>query len=172
MRSASLPIDTFLQSVKIDPPHVVKGTAIYMAGNPKGTPLALLHNLKHNRVLHERVVFLTVVVEETPHVEPERALELESLAPGFFRVVGRYGFMDEPNIPELLKGCDAKGLSIDVGKVTYFLSRETIIPTSKPGMMMWRERLFSYMSRNAQSATAFFQLPANRVVELGMQVEL
>lgn len=172
LQSATLPIDVFLESVRIDPPPVVKGTAIYMAGNPKGAPVALLHNLKHNRVLHERVIFLTVLVEESPHVEAAHAIEIEALAPGFYRVVGRYGFMDEPNIPELLGSCRTQGLEIDPEAVTFFLSRETIIPTQKPGMMLWRERLFAYLSRNAQPATAFFQLPANRVVELGMQVEM
>jgi len=173
LQSGLLPIEGFLESVKLDPPHTVTGTAIYMAGNPKGAPVALLHNLKHNKVLHQRVIFLTVLVEETAHVDPARAVEVEALDPGFFRVVGRYGFMDEPNIPELLGSSAAKGLMIDPMSVTFFLSRETIIPTRRiPGMALWRERLFAYMSRNAQSATAFFQLPANRVVELGMQVEM
>jgi len=150
----------------------VPGTAVFLYGNSEGTPLALLHNLKHNKVLHKRIVILTVVTDEIPHVHYTRRFQVEELVDGFFRVVAHYGFMEDPNIPELLASCKECGLDVPPQQTTYFLSRETIIPTSRPGMVLWRERLFRLMAQNSQSATAFFRLPANRVVELGMQVEI
>ena len=112
------------------------------------------------------------MTEEAPHVRESNRIQVEELTDGFYRVVAHYGFMDEPNIPEVLASCKEHGLDISPQQITYFLSRETIIPTRRHGMMLWRERLFRVMAQNAQSATAFFRLPANRVVELGMQVEI
>lgn len=172
LSASSLPIDLFLQDVAQNPPNRVPGTAVFLAGNAEGTPLALLHNLKHNKVLHQRVVLLTVATADAPHVDEEDRLRVETLQEGFHRVRGYYGFMEEPSVPELLEICAAKGLKFEYEDTTFFLSRETIIPSDKPGMWLWRERLFAYMSRNAQRATAFFRLPANRVVELGMQIEI
>ena len=162
----------FLDDVLARPPHRVSGTAVFLSGNSDGTPLALIHNLKHNKVLHERIVLLTVETQEVPHVSQKDRLSVEQLRPGVFRVRGRYGFMEEPSIPELLCNCESRGLNFVPEKTTFFLSRETIIPTKMPGMALWRERLFAFMARNAQRATAYFKLPANRVVELGMQVEM
>ena len=150
----------------------VDGTAIFLAGNPNGTPIALLHNLKHNKVLHKRVVVLTMVTDEVPHVDPAKRLEIAQLTDGLHRVIGHYGFMEEPHVPELLELCGERGIEYRPMETTFFLSRETIIPSPKHGMMIWREKLFAVMSRNAQSATIFFGLPANRVVELGIQVEM
>jgi KUP system potassium uptake protein len=172
LQASSLPYNQFLADVLKRKPMRVAGTAIFMAGNPEGTPIALLHNLKHNRVLHERTVVLTIATDEVPHVEPDRRIQVEFLQDGFYRVIGHYGFMEEPSVSEVLQACEAKGLKFKPAEVTFFLSRETIIPTKHPGMAIWRERLFAIMSRNAQHATAFFRLPANRVVELGMQVEI
>jgi KUP system potassium uptake protein len=172
LSASSLPFDLFLEDLRQTPVTRVKGTAIFMAGNPKGTPLALLHNLKHNQVLHQRVLLLTIATAGTPHVAPDKRLQIESLPEGFYRVVASFGFMERPNIGEVFKACRAQNLAVEPGEATYFLSRETILATRRPGMALWRERLFAFMSRNAQSATAFFDLPANRVVELGMQVEL
>ncbi|MDX1950837.1 MAG: potassium transporter Kup [Verrucomicrobiota bacterium] len=172
LRASSLPYEMFLMDVKQHPPVRVSGTAIFMAGNSEGTPLALLHNLKHNKVLHERVVLLTISTEEVPHMEEGERVMIENLEEGFYRVRAFYGFMEDPNVPEVLEHCRKKGLELNPESSTFFLSRETIIPSANPGMMLWRERLFAYMSRNAQRATAFFHLPANRVVELGMQVEI
>jgi KUP system potassium uptake protein len=172
LSASSLPIDLFLQDVVQNPPKRVPGTAVFLAGNAEGTPLAMLHNLKHNKVLHQRVVLLTVATADAPHVDEEDRVRVESLQEGFFRVRGFYGFMEEPSVPELLELCAAKELKFESEDTTFFLSRETIIPSDKPGMWIWRERLFAYMSRNAQRATAFFRLPANRVVELGMQIEI
>jgi KUP system potassium uptake protein len=172
LSASSLPITLFLDDVGAHPPHRVPGTAVFLAGNAEGTPLALLHNLKHNKVLHKRVVIMTLATADAPHVDPEERLRVEKLREGFFRVRAFYGFMEEPSVPEVMSECADKGLKFDHEDTTFFLSRETIIPSAKPGMWLWRERLFAYMSRNAQRATAFFHLPANRVVELGMQIEI
>lgn len=167
-----LPFDQFLP--ELDRPQLrrVSGTSVFLSGNPTGTPIALLHSLKHYRVLHERVVILTIQTRDVPFVAESDRLEVETLRPDIHRVTGRYGFMEQPDVPTLLNACAAHGLDLNPNLATFFLSRETIIPTRRPGMAWWRRRLFAALSRNAQSATAFFQLPPNRVVELGMQVEL
>ncbi|MEW6303322.1 MAG: potassium transporter Kup [Verrucomicrobiota bacterium] len=172
LQAASLPLDLFIADLDANPPTRVKGTAVFMAGNPSGTPIALLHNLKHNRVLHERVILLSITILEVPHVPPTEHVQLEVLRPDFYRVIGRYGFMDEPSVDKLLGACLPLGLDVKPLECTFFLSRESIVSGRGGGMVAWRRTLFSILSRNAQSATAFFQLPANRVVELGMQVEL
>ena len=171
-RAGILPLSMFLSEVKRHPPQRVKGTAIFLAGNPEGTPLALMHNLKHNKVLHEQVVIMTIQTAEVPHVCSEDRVRVQPLEGNFYRVIGSFGFMEDPNVPQLLEACKQKGLEFEEEKTTFFLSRETIIATPRPGMLLWREKLFSLMSRNAQGATAFFRLPPNRVVELGMQVEI
>ncbi len=172
MQNATLPRDLFFADIEVNPPQRVPGTAIFMAGNPNGTPVALLHNLKHNKVLHQRNILLTIVTDEVAHVpEPER-VQVEQLPAGFQRVVGRYGFMEEPSILKLLKDAPLTGGPIDLAKTTFFLSRETVLDTGKANLSRWRKWLFALLARNAQTATSFFGLPANRVVELGMQVEI
>lgn len=172
LSASSLPIRMFLEDIGQNPPHRVPGTAVFMAGNAEGTPLALLHNLKHNKVMHQRVVLLTIGTADAPHVDEEDRIKVEKLQDGFYRVCGFYGFMEEPSVPDVMAKCKEQGLEFKFEDTTFFLSRETIIPSERPGMLLWRERLFAYMSRNAQRATAFFRLPANRVVELGMQIEI
>ena len=172
VRSSSIPADKFIESIERRQPSRVDGTAVYMAGNSDGTPLALLHNLKHNKVLHRRIVFLTIHVDEDPRVAAEERVEIEKLPHGFWRVRARFGFFEDPDVPSVLAICAQKGLEFKETETTFFLSRETIIPARQAGMALWREHLFAVMARNAQSATAFFRLPANRVVELGMQVEI
>jgi KUP system potassium uptake protein len=172
LQAGYLPFDLFLQDLKNNPPLRVDGTAVFLAGNPNGTPVALLHNLKHNKILHKRVVVLTMVTDEVPHVDPTKRLDVQQLADGLHRVIGHFGFMEEPNVPKLLELCGEYGIEYLPMETTFFLSRETIIPSPKHGMAIWREKLFAIMSRNAQSATTFFGLPANRVVELGIQVEM
>jgi KUP system potassium uptake protein len=172
LAASGLPLDQFVASIALDPPTRVKGTAIFMSGNPSGTPLALLHNLKHNRVLHERAVLLTVTVAETPHVNASERVRVDSLGHGLYRVVGRCGFMEQVTVTQLIEACVPQGLELNNANTTFFLSRETIVPSSRrPGMALWREHLFAFLARNAQPATAFFRVPANQVVELGMQVE-
>jgi KUP system potassium uptake protein len=167
----SLELETFLNAVSDRVPRV-PGTAIFMTGTATGTPGSLLHNLKHNKVLHEQVVVLTVQFQDVPYVPEDQRFELTSLPKNFYRLVVRYGFMEEPNIPEALRKSGQKGLHCDPMQSSYFLSRETVIPSSKPGMAMWREHVFAWMSRNATSAMEFFNIPPNRVVELGTQVEI
>jgi KUP system potassium uptake protein len=135
-------------------------------------PLPLLHNLKHNKVLHEKVVLLTIVTEEVPYVSDEEQTEVRELGAGLYRIVARYGFMETPEVPELLANVEIPGVSFDPASTSFFLGRETLLATSRPGMAIWRERLFSWMVRNAQGAALYFRLPTNRVVELGAQIEL
>jgi KUP system potassium uptake protein len=172
LRDSTMPLKDLLESFGDHPPVRVPGTAIFMTGNSDGTPPALLHNLKHNKVLHEQVMLLTITTEDVPHVPPEERVEVIRLEEGFVRVIARYGFMENPGIPDILKRCREKGLQFQLMGTSFFLGRETLIPSKNPGMALWREALFAWMSRNARSATAYFRIPPNRVVELGAQVEL
>jgi KUP system potassium uptake protein len=143
-----------------------------MTAQPRGTPAALAHNLRFNKVLHEHVITLMVTTQPVPHVPPDERVVVRSLGQGLFDVSVRYGFMEDPNVPEVLMQASEQGLELDEGDVTYFLGRETLIVTKMPGMAMWREQLFVLMARNAVRATTFFRLPPERVVELGVQVEI
>ena len=167
-----LPMAIFIRDVKAHPPLRAKGTAVFMTGSPHGVPLALMHNLKHNQVLHERVIMLTVQTDEVPHVSDDERVQVETLGEDFYSVVARYGFMEEPNVPQVLAQCGRQGLHVDINRTTFFLGHETLIAAAKPAMPLWRERLFAYMSRNALPATAFFDLPPNRVIEVGTQIEM
>jgi KUP system potassium uptake protein len=172
LQGRTLPIKLFLADLEGNRYTRVSGTAVYMYGNPEGTPPALLHNLMHNKVLHERVVLLTVETEEIPLVDDANRVEVSELGHGLFRVVLRYGFTEDPDIPSGLELARSQGLTFKPMETSYFLGRETLIASKNPGMALWREHLFSVMSRNARSATSFFGLPPNRVVELGAQIEL
>ena len=165
------PFDQFMTDLKEKPPHRVPGTAVFMTGNLQGTPPTLMHNLQHNKVLHERVLLLTVVTSEAPYVAEAERVQIETLGNGFYRLTIFYGFMQEPNIPSALTSIPAPTFRVDMNDTTFFLGVETLI-TSKSGMSRWRERLFALMSRNAVRATNFFRIPPERVVEIGMQVEL
>ena len=172
LRPASMPLEQFLDDIEHSKRlQRVHGTALFMTANPEGTPIALLHNLKHNKVLHERNVILTIVTDEVPQVAADKRVFVERLAPTFYRIIAHYGFMEEPNVPELLAGAPLDGRPVVLENTTFFLSRETIVPKSSIAMARWRQWLFSVMSRNAQSAGSFYRIPPNRVVELGMQVE-
>jgi KUP system potassium uptake protein len=152
--------------------HRAKGTAVFMTGNPEGVPPALLHNLKHNQVLHERVVVLCMVTEAgVPFVPGRSRLTVEPLGEGFWRLQAHYGFMETPNVKEVVGRAATAGLTMDLMRTTFFLGRETLVPTNRR-MSLWRSKLFAWMSQNARSATAFFDIPPNRVVELGAHVEL
>ena len=166
------PLDKFFDEIGQRPPHRVSGTAIFMTSNRQGTPPTLLHNLEHNQVLHERVILLTVVTTESPHVDGGARVIVEPLPEGFQRVTVRYGFMEEPDIPAALSEAVESGVSIVPEQTTYFVGTETLLATRRPGMPLWRERLFVLMSRNALRATSFFKIPPDRVMEVGMQVEL
>ena len=168
----AIPAEEFVASIAGAPPPRVRGAAVFMQATSGDVPVALLHNLKHNRILHETVVMLTVITERVPHVSQENRIEVTSLGHGFWRVVGRYGYMEHPNVPELMSLASAHGVSLRLSDTSYYLSRETIIPSDLPGMALWRERLFGVMVRNAVAASAFFGLKPNRVVELGAQIEI
>jgi KUP system potassium uptake protein len=172
IQESSLSDKEFLQSIARHSPPRVSGTAVFMDRTVEGIPLTLLHNLKHNKVLHERVLILTIATEEVPYVSDESQAEVRELGQGVYRIVARYGFMENPDVPELLKSLELPGARFDLDSATFFLGRETLIATSRPGMAIWRERLFSWMVRNAQGAALFFRLPPNRVVEIGAQIEL
>lgn len=172
LRNRSQPLESFLHSITETPPLRVPGTAVFMYGHLSGTPPALLLNMRHNKVLHERVVLLTIVTEEIPYVTPHERMQLARLGEGFYRVTVHYGFMEDPNVPQALDLTKSCGLELQAEDTTYFLGRETLFASDRPGMAIWREKLFALMSRNARSPTDFFRLPPERVVELGTQVEL
>jgi len=172
LEADTLPLDIFLDGVARKPRLRVSGTAVFMDRVSTGTPHALLLNLRHNKCMHERVVFLSVTTESAPFVSRRRRVEIETLKEGFHRVNLRYGFMQDPDVPRALDGLKIGGRKFDMMDTTFFLGRETLIPKGALGMSVWRERLFALMSRNATSAMAFFRLPPNRVVELGAQIEL
>lgn len=168
----ALPLPAFIDSVRLQPPHRVQGTAVFLTARPDVVPHALLHNLLHNQVLHERVVLLTVQVEDSPRVPEERRFQVDGYGEGFYRVVLHFGFMDEPDIPAALRLSHLEELDFSPMRTTYFLSRETIILSKRIGMAHWREALFSFLQKSANSSMRYFQLPANRVIELGTQVEI
>jgi KUP system potassium uptake protein len=172
MLEKSVPLNMLLADLAAEPPVRVPGTAVFMYGNAEGTPPALMHNLSHNKVLHEKVVFLTVVTEDVPHVGSGNRVTVRRLGKGFHAVTARYGFMEDPSIDDVLAAARAHQLVIPIEGTTFFLGRETLVASDRPGMAMWRERLFGFMARNALRATAFFKIPPNQVFEVGTQIEL
>jgi KUP system potassium uptake protein len=172
MASAMMPLELFLEDLRNTKPTRVRGSAVFMASNPNGVPVILLHHFKHNQVLHDQVVLLTVVGQHVPEVPPERRLKVEELGHGFYRVTVTYGFMQMPDIPKALRDCAQAGLTLIPERTSYYLGRETLLPSGQSRMARWRKQLFAFISRNARPATAYFGLPPNRVVELGMQVDL
>jgi KUP system potassium uptake protein len=168
----AIPMEPFIQSVTAHPPTRVPGTAVFLTGASEGVPHALLHNLNHNKVLHERIVLLTVETRDIPHVPDEDRIQIIPLGTDFYRMLVHYGFKDDPDVPRALELAAAKGMKFEMMETSFFLSRQTLIPKVGPGMALWREKLFALMSRNASSATTFFKIPANRVVELGTRIEL
>ena len=172
LTARAVPLEEFMARVAESRPTRVPGAAVFMTAQPRGTPPALAHNLRYNKVLHEHVVTLMITTQPVPHVAPDQRITVRSLGHGVFDVIVRYGFMDDPDVPEALTAARGAGLELNEQDITYFLGRETLIVTRAPGMAMWRERLFVVMARNAVRATAFFRLPPERVVELGVQVEI
>lgn len=172
IKSQAVPLETFLQSIEIEKPYRVKGTAVFMTQDLSGTPVVLLHHFKHNKVLHEQVILLSVVTDRVPEVPPAKRVEITDRGHGFYTVVAHYGFMQTPHVPEILRCCQAAGLKIDEADTSFYLGRETLLTTGTSGMMGWRKALFAFMSRNARPATAYFGIPPNRVVELGTQIAL
>jgi KUP system potassium uptake protein len=171
LKKDALPVDLFVKSISARPPVRVPGTAVFMFRNPEGTPTALLHNLKHNKVLHDRVILMTIITEEVSTVQTEERYTIEELGAGIYRMILHYGFVEDPDIPAVLEQI-TEPFKLEASDTTYFLGRETLIPTKHPGMAIWREKLFASMTNNARGAASFFRLPPNRVVELGAQIEL
>jgi KUP system potassium uptake protein len=172
LTARAVPLEQFVAAVRATPPLRVPGTAVFMTAQPRGTPPALAHNLRHNKVLHQHVVVLTVSTVPMPYITGDERVAVESFGDGIYNVRVQYGFMQDPNVPEALSLARTKGLAVDEDDVTYFLGRETIIVTAGHEMASWRQNLFVLLSRNAVRATAFFRLPPERVVELGVQVEI
>ena len=171
MAEVSLPLDIFAKSGR-NSTAKVPGTAIFMNSGSTGTPSALLHNIKHNKVLHERVVILTIEIADEPYVEDEKRAEINAVGDGLYRMILRYGFMEETDVPLALKRVEHCGGMFDMMQTSFFLSRQTLLPSKTPAMPIWREKIFAWMLRNAATAMEFFRLPTNRVVELGSQVEI
>jgi KUP system potassium uptake protein len=172
MMEKTVPLKLLLADLAAEPPTRVPGTAVFLYGSTDGTPPALVVNLTHNKVLHEKIVFLTITTEDVPHVAQEQRVTVKRSGKGFHSVTARYGFMQDPDIKEVLAACKQAHLEIPLEGTTFFLGRETVIASDRPGMALWRERLFSFMSRNALRATAFFKIPSNQVFEVGAYVEL
>jgi KUP system potassium uptake protein len=171
MRESAMPIKVFIQSAATSATRV-PGTAVFMTSSPEGVPHALLHNLKHNKVLHERIILLTVKIADEPYIPEGQRCSLDDLGSGFHRMILRYGFVEEPDVPHALANVHRCGAEFRMIDTSFFLARQTLLPSSRPGMMIWREKLFAWMLRNAESAMEFFRLPTNRVVELGSQLEI
>ena len=172
MEARSLPLLIFINSLQHGSAVRVPGTAIFMTSDEAGTPSALLHNLKHNKVLHERNVILRVESLDVPYADASERVSIEDLGGSFWKLRLRYGFAEDANVPRALFACSERGLDFDIMDTTFFLSRETLIPSAEKGMPLWQDKLFAFMARNATSATQFFSIPANRFVELGAQVEI
>ncbi|HEY0671474.1 MAG TPA: potassium transporter Kup [Longimicrobiales bacterium] len=170
----AFPMDLFIEEISRKPPPRVQGAAVFLSASAQGVPPVLLHHLKHNKVLHEKVVLLSFITEDIPAVAAEDRMEVVALGAELYRVTGHFGFMEKPNVPTLLTEAKTKGLTLNLQETTFYLGRETVLPSHKKsrGMPRWRRKLFAVMHRNAQSATAFFEIPANRVVELGAQIEM
>jgi len=172
LRSKWLPLPAFIAEVHTKSPTRVPGTSVFLARSSEGTPTALVHNLLHNKVLHEKVIILTIETDTKPISPVSESIEIEDLGIGIHQVTAKYGFMQTPHVPRLMKFCKDLGLQFTPEDVTFFLGRETLIPSERPGMALWREGLFAFMARNAQRAMNFFRIPPDRVVEIGVQVEL
>jgi KUP system potassium uptake protein len=171
LQDTALPLSLFLEDMSRRQPPRVPGTAVFMTSDPGGVPVVLLHHLKHNKVLHEKVIIMSVAGEEIPQVKPQERAEVRERGDGVYQVTARYGFMESPDIPGLLSTLGPFGLAAKPMETSFYLGRETLLPTGNSKLAYWRKKLFILMARNAQSATAFFNLPPNRVVELGAQIQ-
>lgn len=167
----TVPLETVINSLSASISRA-RGTAVFLTSNAEGVPAALLHNLKHNQTLHERVILATITTTSTPYVNDGERVDFSELGNGFYRLVARYGFMENPDVPTALRNCARFGVTINPDDASYFLSRETIVPKLRPAISLWREKLFAFMALNATPATSFFNIPTERVVELGTQLEI
>jgi KUP system potassium uptake protein len=169
-RRIEVPLDTLLHSLEKKPPHLVPGTAVFLTSDPEFAPTALLHNLKHNKVLHEHNVILTIKTADTPRVTDEERVRMTKVSPLFSKVALKFGFMESPNVPKALAIARRQGWHFDIMSTSFFLSRRSIRPAAQSGMPRWQDRLFIALTKTASDATDFFQIPTGRVVEVGTQV--
>ena len=172
LKNSVVSLDKFLEQMRSHHLARVPGVAIYMVNDPETTPPSMVHNVKHNKVLHEKVIILSISTKQVPVVAEGERMKFEKVEGCIFRAVAKYGFMESPDIVDIVGRMKQQGLDVDLAKITFFLGRETLIASDRPGMAMWREHLFSFMARNAQRATAYFNIPADQVIEVGIQVEL
>jgi len=172
LMKSRFPIDLFLEDLKFHSLQRVKGAAVFLTVSAEGTPPALLHHVKHNHVLHEKVVLFTIVTADTPSVPTSERLTIEDLGQGFYRLICRYGYMEKPDVPKMMTLASRMGLKTEPATTTFYMGRETLLTSGDSRMMRWRKGLFVFMARNAQSPMAYFGIPPNRVVELGAQIEL
>ena len=169
-RRDSVPLTDLMDILEARAPHRAPGTAIFLTSDPDMTPVALMHNLKHNKVLHEKNVILTVRTAETPRVKEENRVQMEKINEDFRKVVIAYGFMESPNVPKALQLCRKQGLKFDIMATSFFLGRRSLVPSIHSGMPLWQDKLFIFLTRNAANPTDFFKIPPGRVVEMGAQV--
>jgi KUP system potassium uptake protein len=172
MELGTIPDEMFLADVAESRLPRVSGTAVFMSSAVEGMPNVMLHHVKHNKVLHEQVVLLSVLTENVPFAVGSSALSVRELGQGFYRVIARVGFMQQPNVPRILARCEKHGLTAALSETTYYLGRQTLLTSGKSRMAKWRKMMFSFLAHNSRSPTSFFNLPPNRVVELGVQIEL
>jgi KUP system potassium uptake protein len=172
LKARSIPMTDFIAMLGVTPPKRVEGSAIYMTGDTWGVPVPLLHNLKHNKVMHSQIAILTIKTLEVPFVNKRDRVQIEPLAPQFYRIIANYGFTEIPKIKHILEACRERGMPFPIQETTFVLGRETILPTGDPTLSVWREKLFAFMARNAERPTAFFKIPPNQVIEVGIQVEI
>jgi KUP system potassium uptake protein len=172
LNAAEVPLDRFFEELRARPPLRVPGTAVFMTAHAEGVPPILVHHLRHNKVLHEQVVLLTVVILETPTLGSAAEIDVRRLEAGVFRVIARYGYLERLDVPRSLAAARVHGLDWHEDDTTFYLAQLTLFATDRIGMALWRDRLFIFLSRNARRATNFFHLPPNRVVEIGIQLEL
>jgi KUP system potassium uptake protein len=169
-RRAEVPLSTLIGSIERSPPHIVRGTAVFLTSQPESAPTSLLHNLKHNKVLHEKNVILTIVTTDTPRVSDDERVTITQLSPHFSLVSLRFGYMESPNVPKALAIARKYGWQFDIMSTSFFLSRRSLKPAAQSGMPRWQDRLFIRLARSASDATDFFHIPTGRVVEVGTQV--
>jgi KUP system potassium uptake protein len=172
LNESSIPLDLFLQEIATVQPYRVPGTAVFMTSTAQGVPIVLLHHLKHNRTLHTRVVLLSIAAEKRPEVPDNERLDVTDLGLGFFRIVAHFGFTETPRIDRVFAFCHNRGLAFDLTSTTFVLGRETLLLSGRSHMAYWRKRLYALLARNAPSAISYFEIPPNRVMELGVQIEL
>jgi KUP system potassium uptake protein len=163
-------LEWLVRKLDAKPPHRVPGTAVFLTGDPNSAPTSMMHNLKHNRVLHERNIILTIKTEDTPRVPRHERIQIERIADSFIRVIAHYGFMETPSVPKIIEHCRRKDLNIEISATSFFLSRRSLKTTMKSEMPLWQEQLFIWLAGRAEDATEYFRIPSDRVVEVGTQV--